>query len=364
LIPDSIQAAISIGIGLITALAGATEINLVVRGKFTILDMGELSPEVVVAIAALVVVAVCLHYHLKGAFCIGLFLGTFVWWIYSGDWPEGLFDKPVTLNDMGDLGNDRVTLLIFNLFFLYVLTLNGLARSLSDLGNLTKKSGAIPRGNFLFIVCGLTTMLSGYFSGPPILISPESGAGIKAGAKTGLSTLVCGLLFGCATFFAPVFAAVPPAGTAPLLIMIGVMMFANCKRIDWTDYKLAVPAYCVLFFIPFTYSILRGVAFGYAIYVLISFYTGDYVQNFRDLYGYYSAACCGPWTRQVTGMKPLATQEETMEEEETKSVRSDDYAEQKKKGGFIGNTIVNISKMLDENFEMEDTGGIGKFEQF
>ena len=79
------------------------------------------------------------------------------------------------------------------------------------------------------IYTGLTTVLSGYFSGPPILISPESAAGIKAGAKTGVSTLVCGCLFGIATFFYPVFAAVPAAGTAPLLIMVGVMLFANVK---------------------------------------------------------------------------------------------------------------------------------------
>ena len=80
-----------------------------------------------------------------------------------------------------------------------------------------------------FSYTGLTTVLSGYFSGPPILISPESAAGIKAGAKTGVSTLVCGCLFGIATFFYPVFAAVPAAGTAPLLIMVGVMLFANVK---------------------------------------------------------------------------------------------------------------------------------------
>jgi hypothetical protein len=116
-------------------------------------------------------------------------------------------------------------------------------------------------------------------SGPPILISPETAAGIKAGAKCGLSTLVCGILFGIATFFSPVFAAVPAAGTAPLLIMVGVMMFGNSKRIDWTDYKVAVPAYCVLFFIPFTYSILRGVAIGYVIYIVLGFYTGEMLEN-------------------------------------------------------------------------------------
>jgi xanthine/uracil/vitamin C permease (AzgA family) len=58
----------------------------VIRGKYTILDMGDLTPEVIIAISSLVIVAVMLHYHVKGAFCIGLIIGTFVWWVVSGDW--------------------------------------------------------------------------------------------------------------------------------------------------------------------------------------------------------------------------------------------------------------------------------------
>ena len=278
LIPDCIQASTSVGIGLITALAGCTEINLVVKGKYTILDMGEITSEVIISIAALILVTAALHYHVKGAFCFGLFFGTFVWWIVSGEWPKGLVASPEAEKTVGS-HETSIILLIFNLLFLYFLTLNGLARSLSDLAGLTKKSGAIPRGNFLLIVCGLTTILSGYFTGPPILISPESAAGIKAGAKTGLSTLVCGILFGIATFFYPIFAAVPAPGTAPLLIMVGVVLFANVKRIDWSDYKQSVPAYAVLFFIPFTYSILRGVAFGYVLYIFIALFTGDLIED-------------------------------------------------------------------------------------
>ncbi len=325
--------------------------------------MGELTPEVIVAISALVIVAVLLHYHVKGAFCIGLFLGTFTWWIISDEWPHAVVAAPKTINDKGDLANDRITLLIFNLFFLYVLTLNGLARSLSDLGNLTKPSGAIPRGNFLLIVCGLTTMLSGYFSGPPILISPETAAGIKAGAKTGLSTLVCGLLFGVSAYFSPIFGAVPAAGTAPLLIMVGVMMFGNSKRIDWTDYKLAVPAYCVLFFIPFTYSILRGVAFGYAIYIVISFYTGDYIENFRN----FITSCGDPFGR---GPKPKALSQlenasDSDDEDHKHKEESEEEEEQHLKSKtFLGKTMVKLNNILDKQFEMEDTGGIVKFDQF
>jgi len=155
--------------------------------------------------AALIIVAAMLHYHVKGAFCSGLIFGTLVWWFVSGDYPDGLVADPSAAEkDAGHFKESGdIALLTFNLIFLYFLTLNGLARSMSDLAGLTKKNGAIPRAGFLFIVCGLTTVLSGYFSGPPILISPESAAGIKAGAKTGLSTLVCGLLFGISVFFYP-----------------------------------------------------------------------------------------------------------------------------------------------------------------
>ena len=84
LIPDCIQAATAVGIGLITALAGAIEIHLVVRGEHTILDMGELTPEVIIAIIGVVSIAVALYYHVKGAFCIGLFIGTALYWIFVG----------------------------------------------------------------------------------------------------------------------------------------------------------------------------------------------------------------------------------------------------------------------------------------
>jgi len=175
-----------------------------------------------------------------------------------------------------------------DLAFLYILTLNGLSRSMSDLAHLTKEDGTIPRGRWLFVVCGVATIFSGFNSGPPIIISPESAAGIKAGAKTGLSTLVCGILFAIATFFGPLFADIPAAGTAPLLLMVGVLLFQNVKRIDWHEVQYSVPAFCTLFFIPFTYSILRGVAFGYVTFILLGFFTGNLYQDTYALLRAYS----------------------------------------------------------------------------
>jgi AGZA family xanthine/uracil permease-like MFS transporter len=281
LIPDCIQASTAVGIGLITALAGATEVHLVVRGEHTILDMGPFTLEIAVCMLSVVLISVFLFYHIKGAFCAGLIFGSLLFWILEGGWPKSFAFLPVADYDSlnGGLMGTSDVLLLFDLLFLYILVLNGLARSLSDLSKLTLPDGSIPRGRWLFVVCGITTVISGHMSGPPILISPESAAGVKAGAKTGFSTLVCGALFGVSTFFAPFFAEIPAAGTAPLLIMVGVLLFQNAKRIDWYQPNYAVPAFCCLFFIPFTYSILRGVAFGYATYILIGIFTGDFWLN-------------------------------------------------------------------------------------
>ena len=82
------------GIGLITALAGATEIQLVIHGKYTILDMGTITPEIIIAMFGVVIVAILLHYHVKGAFCIGLLVGTLIWWITEESFPSSVASDP------------------------------------------------------------------------------------------------------------------------------------------------------------------------------------------------------------------------------------------------------------------------------
>lgn len=271
LIPQPIQLGTAVGIGMITALAGATEIDLVVAGKYTIVDIGPITDEVVLAMAGFIVIAVALYYHVRGAFCITLVINTMIWWLYKNEWPDSIVDIPAVDYALPFRSTDYLTqaLLVFELVFLCLLTLSGLVRSMSDLSQLTRDDGSTPRNRWLFIVCGLMTCLSGYFSGPPILISPESTGGIKAGAKTGLSTCVCGIFFCISTFFSPVVRAVPDAATAPLLLAVGVILSQNAKRIEWSDVRSAFPAFCCIFFIPFTYNILFGVAVGYIMFISI-----------------------------------------------------------------------------------------------
>jgi len=152
---------------------------------------------------------------------------------------------------------------------------------------LKREDGTTPRGRWFYIIAGLMTILSGVLLSAPILVSPESSAGIKAGAKTGLSTFVCGILFAISVFFAPIFEAVPSAGTSPLLLTIGIILFQNVSRVNWKNIEDAAPAFVTLFFIPFTYSILNGVVLGYIVYIIINLSTGDLYRHMTVMYKFY-----------------------------------------------------------------------------
>lgn len=289
LIPSSIQVGTSIGIGLLVALAGATEIGLVQSGTDSaLLRMGPVTPPVIIALFGVVLICVLVHYHVTGPFAIAIIVCSFIGWAVSGNWPTGVFGLSSTVRlDTSGFNNEEVILLAIDLLILYILYLAGLTSSLSRLADLTREDGQIPRGRWIYVFVGIITVLSGLLTGVPILLSPEGAAAIKDGAKTGLSTVVCGFLFLLSIFFAPIFQAIPSEGSSPILIMVGALLFQNVSRIDWRLVKESAPGFIVLFFIPFTFSLLQGVLIGYAIYLTVNLCSGDLWYDFLAMVEIY-----------------------------------------------------------------------------
>jgi len=242
-----------------------------------------------IAFFGVFMICVSMRFHIKGSFCIAVVICSIVWWIYDKSFPNEVFAVPAvsTVNFNRFVDREHVPLLTADLLFLYVLYLNGLVTSLSNLAVLTREDGATPRGRWVFIMSGFFTICGGLLTSAPILVSPESSAAIKEGAKTGLSTLVAGVLFIFAALFSPVFERVPAAGTSPVLVMIGLILFQNANRIDWRNVADAAPAFMVLFYIPFTYSIIQGVILGYIMYIAITLCTGEFLENLLHLYLVY-----------------------------------------------------------------------------
>ena len=117
------------------------------------------------------------------------------------------------------------------------------------------------------------------------MISPETGAGIKAGARTGLSAIMAGLIYCVSAFFAPLLVKIPGAATSPLLLAIGVILFTSVLKIDWHDVRTAFPCFAVQFIVPFTYSILNGVFLGWMLFLLLSFCTFNMYKDAKFLVG-------------------------------------------------------------------------------
>ena len=102
----------------------------------------------------------------------------------------------------------------------------------------------------------------------------ESSAGIAVGGRTGLTSLVTAFMFLGSILFVPIVSIVPAAATAPALIFVGILMLGNIREVDFSEMSNALPAFCTIVFMPFTYSIANGVAFGLITYCLMKLMTG------------------------------------------------------------------------------------------
>jgi AGZA family xanthine/uracil permease-like MFS transporter len=121
------------------------------------------------------------------------------------------------------------------------------------------------------IVCGL-------LGTSPTVSTVETAAGITAGGRTGLTSVVTGLFILLSLFFLPFIKLVPNTAIAPILIILGGLMLTNIVNIDFTDFTEAFPAFLIMIMIPLTYSIVDGIAFGFIAYPLVKLFTNKHKQ--------------------------------------------------------------------------------------
>ena len=304
MIPFVMKVGVCLGVGLLIGLEALVEIELVKTGEHTVLDVGVLTPEIYIAIASFLIIGISLHHRIRGAFLIGLFFGTVMFWITqkgsNNSWPpKHIFVNGSSLslssaniqwiNPKDSIYN--LFKLVFDLCIICIILLNGLADGLADTAKLKKDDNTLPGGKLIYLACGTSsssssstssssslllgigTIISAYLGVGPVMISPESAAGIRSGARTGLSVVICGFLFLISTMLSPLFAATPACGTSPILLMIGMMLFENAEKVSWSSIKEALPVFIIMIFVPFTYSLFNGISFGLAVYLVLLVFT-------------------------------------------------------------------------------------------
>lgn len=131
------------------------------------------------------------------------------------------------------------------------------------------KDGNIPNVDKVLLVDAAGAIVGGGTSSSSAQIFVESGAGIGEGARTGLASVVTGLLLIVAMFLTPLIHLVPFEAVAPALVVVGFMMVSQVSKIDWSDWGIALPAFLTFILMPFTFSIANGIGAGFISYVFI-----------------------------------------------------------------------------------------------
>ncbi len=309
-VPASLKAAIAVGIGLFITLIGLVDAGFVRRlpdAANTTVPVGLgingsiASWPTLVFVIGLILTSILVAKRVKAAILIGVLATTVIAIIVeaiakagpsAGTNPKGwnlgypaMPDDVVSAPDLSLVGNVNFDAwvqvpVITAVLFLFTLVLTdffdtiGTMTGLGKEAGLLDKDGKLPNVGKALFVDGVGAVAGGAASSSSNTVYIESAAGIAEGARTGLANMVTGLLFIAAMFFTPLYQAVPVEAAAPALVVVGVLMMAQIKEIDFSDFTIALPAFLTIVVMPFTYSIANGIGAGFISYVLLRVATG------------------------------------------------------------------------------------------
>lgn len=263
-IPVELKKSITIGIGFFLLRIGLQNTGFLIDGQWNWTWIG---------LVGLIIVFILTRLNVKGSFLIAIALITAIYWIFT-DGTE--VSSTNALSQIGEYFNllefefsnivsfNGITA-IFSLVMLLVFQTLGVVEAFVTDRKEVKRS---------YYVVSIMSLLSGIFGTSPAITVSENGAGIREGARTGLSTVVAGLAFVFTLFATPLFAYIPPVAVGPVIVFTGISMGTLIKTIDVPHWSLWIPAAVIMLSIPLTGSIVSGMAYGFIVFPIVALIFG------------------------------------------------------------------------------------------
>ena len=322
-IPAQLKTAISVGIGLFITIIGLVDAGFVRKpagGPVPVeLGIGGFLTgwPLLVFVAGLLAIIVMMVKKVKGAILYGIIGGTVLavivetignigpqmengklvnpagWGLNVPAIPDRIADVPDfgllgqfnLLGSFSKIGLVAAMLLVFTLLLADFFDTMGTMVAIGSEAGLLDKNGNPPNAEKILIVDSVAAMAGGAASVSSNTSYIESASGVGEGARTGLASVVTGVLFLLATFLAPLVNIVPYEAATPALIIVGFLMMQQVKVIEWDDLEIAIPAFLTIVLMPFTYSITVGIGAGFIVYTLIKVVLGKTSQIHPLLWG-------------------------------------------------------------------------------
>lgn len=279
-IPNNLRVASATGIGLFLAFIGLKNSGLVVSDPATLVKVGDLNHQILISFFGLFVMVWMMKRKSPFAFLLGIFFGTLIAWCFGYvKRPEHLFSKPdfesvfLKLDFFGALKLAYVPAILSILFtdlFDSISTFVGVSQATK----LVEKNGAPKNLRKGLLVDAFATMTAGILGTSSGTAYIESAAGIEVGGRTGWTSVVTAICFLPCLFVAPLAAMVPDYATAPVLIIVGALMFRTVQELELDTIESAIPAFLTIILIPLTFSITQGILWGFLSHTVLYFLVG------------------------------------------------------------------------------------------
>jgi AGZA family xanthine/uracil permease-like MFS transporter len=314
-IPHELYAAVASGIGLFIAFIGFRNAGLVIGDPETLVGLGNLrNPTTALALLGLILMVALEIRKVRGSILIGVLATTAISWGFAfailhsdpqSSWiaspnsiawaqnlvrwspaPGGmhaLLGTAFKLDIRGAL-NKGLLEIVFVFFFVDLFDNLGTLVAVTKRAGLISADHSIPRLDRILLADATATVFGSLTGTSTVTSYVESTAGVMAGGRSGVTAIVTGFLFLGAIVAAPFVGIVPPAATAPALILVGSLMLATITEIRWTDPLVAVPSFLTLILIPLTYSIANGLGFGIIAWAVLHLATGRFRKQDWLLY--------------------------------------------------------------------------------
>ena len=289
-IPVVLRHAISVGLGLFIAMIGLVDAGIVVAGNGTVVGLGDItSPSFIVGIISIVVTVALAVRKVPGSLLIGIIIA-----VIAGI-PLGVTPAPASIvapldfssvggplasTSDGSLAIVKVltdpTLLVisFSLLMSDFFDTMGTAMAVAKQGEFLTEDGNVENIREILIVDSAAAAVGGFMGVSSITTFVESTSGAADGGRSGLTSVVTGVLFLLAAFFSPVVACVSSAATCGALVYVGYLMMSEVTEIDWSSVTEGFPAFLIIAGVPMTYSISAGIGLGFIGYAVVAVFAG------------------------------------------------------------------------------------------
>ena len=281
-VPMNLKYAIVVGIGMFIAFIGLQNAGIVVKNDATVVALGHVTqPGPLLACCGLMLTAGLMARNVQGSLLIGILVTAVLGMVFGvSPAPSGIdsvmsFSLPslaptlMQLDIMGALKYGIISI-IFTFTIVELFDNMGTLIGLSRKARLMDDKGHIENLDKALVTDSVGTVVSSFLGTSTVTTFVESGTGVAAGGRTGLTSLTTAALFLLSIFLLPFFAFIPSAAAASALVYVGVLMMSNVKNIDFSSVRNAVPAFMTIVIMPLGYSITDGIGMGLLLYVVIS----------------------------------------------------------------------------------------------